>query len=212
MPLPPSPQQLIFSACRKASQNLSQQSPGQRISGQQTPGVLSYPGTIQGFSSPLVLNTTETPQTTQNINQETTRQTTPEGSGGTHTLSHSEVWTTSDRGHPGLSELERLWRHPLAGGGDVRVHTKTNSYTVHRRILISHSSWFRDNLPPPREVSFQTSCKLNFLVDNLQDGSTVDIWLMSYAPDTVGWCLRFMYCHSQFITALVATSKLTRIT
>ncbi|KAF5022744.1 hypothetical protein F66182_5207 [Fusarium sp. NRRL 66182] len=68
---------------------------------------------------------------------------------------------------------EYLWKCPL--GADVVVRTGKMFFRVHRNIVVPESDWFRDNLPPP----------------NL-DGTPVVVY-MSFAPEAVAHCLRFIY-------------------
>ncbi|KAL6854595.1 hypothetical protein J3F83DRAFT_754149 [Trichoderma novae-zelandiae] len=66
-----------------------------------------------------------------------------------------------------------LWRHPF--GSNVYLYVESSVFQLHRDILMRHSGWFRDKLPPPN-----------------QDGSPVEIHL-PHAIGAVQPCLFFMY-------------------
>ncbi|KAH0491431.1 hypothetical protein TgHK011_002864 [Trichoderma gracile] len=66
-----------------------------------------------------------------------------------------------------------LWRHPF--GSNVYLYVESSVFQLHRDILMRHSGWFRDKLPPPN-----------------QDGSPVEIHL-PHAVGAVQPCLFFMY-------------------
>ncbi|PTB67160.1 hypothetical protein BBK36DRAFT_1168655 [Trichoderma citrinoviride] len=66
-----------------------------------------------------------------------------------------------------------LWRHPF--GSNVYLYVETSVFQLHRDILMRHSGWFRDKLPPPN-----------------QNGSPVEIHL-PHAIGAVQPCLFFMY-------------------
>ncbi|PTB71184.1 hypothetical protein M440DRAFT_1406722 [Trichoderma longibrachiatum ATCC 18648] len=66
-----------------------------------------------------------------------------------------------------------LWRHPF--GSNVYLYVESSVFQLHRDILMRHSGWFRDKLPPPN-----------------QDGSPIEIHL-PHAVGAVQPCLFFMY-------------------
>lgn len=40
-------------------------------------------------------------------------------------------------------------------GADIAVYAGDMIFSVHRNIVVAHSGWFKDNLPPPNEVCLQ---------------------------------------------------------
>ncbi|RGP60123.1 hypothetical protein FLONG3_10990 [Fusarium longipes] len=80
---------------------------------------------------------------------------------------------------------ENLWKSPF--GADVLVRTGNILIKVHRNIVVPQSGWFRDNLPPPS-----------------LDGTPVVVDL-SFAPEAVAHCLRFIYTGRIEISYIAAT-------
>ncbi|KAK5990917.1 hypothetical protein PT974_09192 [Cladobotryum mycophilum] len=86
---------------------------------------------------------------------------------------------------------ENLWNYCI--GADVHIYVDSLVYKVHRNVLVQHSAWLREFLPPPNE-----------------DGTPIDVYL-PFAVGAVGPCLSFMYTNRIDICERDDTSPLSSV-